>query len=195
MITRAPSALAICTTIEPTPPVPPLTNSVSPDCSLASRTRPMCGGDADEGAGGRRFVGHAGGSRIEPALVDGGIFGERALPAHESLVGSPDSVADFEFLGVWAQLFDDARQIGADDVRQRDVHLDRAAANIRIDRIDGRGFHADEHLVAGWFGRGQVADDDGFGGAGLGDVGGFHGGLLLDRVAKTASDGRGFMQW
>ena len=34
MTTRAPMALAICTTIEPTPPVPPLTNKISPGLQL-----------------------------------------------------------------------------------------------------------------------------------------------------------------
>ena len=43
-----------------------------------------------------------------------------------------------------------------------DVHLDDAAADVRVDRID-RGADADEHLAAGRLGRRQVADDDGFG--------------------------------
>src|SRR5438093_433300 len=40
VITRPPIALTICTTIEPTPPVPPLTNTVSPLLSPAHRNRP-----------------------------------------------------------------------------------------------------------------------------------------------------------
>jgi hypothetical protein len=39
-MTRAPTAFAICTTIEPTPPVPPLTKTHSPACKWAQRNSP-----------------------------------------------------------------------------------------------------------------------------------------------------------
>src|SRR5436190_1234235 len=41
-MTRAPAALPIWTTVEPTPPLPPFTKSVSPCRSLAQRKRPRC---------------------------------------------------------------------------------------------------------------------------------------------------------
>ena len=41
-ITRAPVIFAICTTIEPTPPVPPLTKIVSPAFRSARLNRPKC---------------------------------------------------------------------------------------------------------------------------------------------------------
>ena len=84
------------------------------------------GSDADERAGGGRFVAHAVGNWIEPALIDGGVLGKRALPAEQALVGSPHAVADFEALRVGTNFLDDARQVAADDERQRDVHRDRA---------------------------------------------------------------------
>ena len=52
------------------------------------------------------------------------------------------------------------------------------AADVRVDRVERGGFHAHEHLAAGGHRRGQVADDDVFGRAGLFDVGGFHGEIL-----------------
>ncbi len=167
VITRAPSAFDICTTIEPTPPVPPLTNSVSPAFNRAVAHEAEVCGDAHERAGGGGFVGHAVGNGIEPALVDRGILGKCALPAEESLVAAPHAVADFESLRVWAELLDDAGQVAADDERQRDTHLDRAGADVRIDRVECGGLYAHQHLAAGGLGRGQVADDDVFGRARL----------------------------
>ena len=93
VMTLAPMALDICTTIEPTPPVPPLTNSVSPRLQLGVAHEAEVGGDADERAGGGRFVAHAVGSWVEPVLVDGGVLGECALPAEQALVGAPDAIA------------------------------------------------------------------------------------------------------
>ena len=126
--------MAICTTIEPTPPLPPLTKIVSPGFQLGFAEQAQMGRDADQGTGGGVFVVHVGRRGIEPLLIDGAVLGKRALPAHQPLVRSPDAVAHLESLRLRPHGFDRAGQVAADDERLGQLPIVRAVAEVRVDR-------------------------------------------------------------
>ena len=114
------------------------------------------------------------GRRIEPTLVDRGIFGERALTAQQSLVAAPDAVALAELRHGRPNRLDHAGQIAADHKRLRQVHRIHARPDVRIDRIDGHRLDLDQHLVVGGFRFGQVAENDVLRWSWLFDVRRFH---------------------
>src|SRR5262249_15484242 len=65
---------------------------------MSTAKKSNVGRDGNQRHGRRLSVGDADRRRIEPALVDRRVFGERALPAEESLIRSPNPVADLETL-------------------------------------------------------------------------------------------------
>ncbi len=105
------------------------------------------GRDAHQRHGGGVLVGDFLGRGIKPALVDGGIFGERPLAAQQPLIAPPDPVAFAIFRRRRADRLDHPGQVAADNKRLRQVHRIHAGADVRIDRIDGHRLDLDEHLA------------------------------------------------
>ena len=166
--TLAPTAFAICTTIEPTPPVPPLTKTVSPALSLAPRNSPRWAVMPTRATAAAVLVAtpRPASGRASPRATQA-ILGERALPAEQALVGAPDAVADLEPL--------DASGPTASTVPARSQPRtngfgsgigDRAGADVGVDRVDGDGRDLDPHFAGLRLGVGQVAVADDVGGAG-----------------------------
>lgn len=103
--------------------------------------------DAHEGNGGGILVEHVGGRGIQPALLDARELGKGSLPAGQALVRAPHTVAGLEALRLGANRFDNPREIGADDERQRQVHFHHPGANVGVDRVDRDGADPDEHFA------------------------------------------------
>src|SRR5262245_29602980 len=104
---------------------------------------------------------------MKPALVDCGILGKRSLAAEHTLIRSPHAIADAKSAHARSDSFDRARQIAADDERQRDVHLHGAAADVSVDRIERRCRDLNQNLPRGWLWLRKFPHDDTFRRAGL----------------------------
>ena len=96
-----------------------------------------------------------------------------------------DAIALLEARGMRAGLVHRSGQVAADDERELQRHGDRACADVGIDGVDGDRAHLDADFACFGLGRGQIAVDDRFGGAGLVDVGSFHRGSTKDEGRST----------
>ena len=132
-------------------------------------------GDSNERDRSGRFVVHAVWHRVKPLLIDGREFGERPLPPQQSLVRPPNAIARLEPRGPIADRFDDAGEIATDDERIRCTHVNGAAADVDVDRVEGGRGDLHKHLPRGWRRRWQFADDDFVGRTRLVDIRGAHG--------------------
>jgi len=81
-----------------TPPLPPFTKIVSALLQFRRRATTVRGARLmpTNALPGRMFIRNAIGRRIQPAFVHGAILGEGALPAQQSLIAAPDTVARLE---------------------------------------------------------------------------------------------------
>ena len=142
------------------------------------------GGDADQRAGGRRFVAHAVGNRIEPALFDGGVFGERALPA-QSPWSVPQTRSPTLNRFAFGPSFSTTPARSQPTMNGSGMSIFTVPLRMYVSiGFTAAAFTRTSTWLAGRLGCGQVADDDGFGRAGLGDVGGFHGWTPVCRVLR-----------
>ena len=149
--------------------------------------QPQPGSNAHQGNGRRLFIADRIRNRVQPGLIDGRVFGKRALAAEQSLVTGPDARAGRK-PSAGGPAFDNSSQIAADDKRRWQLHLHISAADIGIDRIDGHGSHANQHLRARGLWLREVSVHDCFRRPRLLDVGGFHfqSTLLLKMVREQA---------
>ena len=131
-------------------------------------------GDRHQRGGRRIAIGDAVGRGIEPPLIDGGEFCERALPPQQTLIGSPDPHARPQAVDLAADSDDFTRQVAANDERQGQRHGDSAAPDVRIDWVDCAGPHANQHVPRPRHRIGQVAVHDHLGRARPLDEGRLH---------------------
>ena len=113
------------------------------------------GGDADQRQGHDILVADALGNRMQPALVHGGEFGERARAPLRPLARRPNPVAHFEVFDARADLDHRAGEVPAEDEGERQFGRDGAAPNIDVDRVHIHGGHLDQALPARRFGGGR----------------------------------------
>src|SRR5262249_6519228 len=89
-----------------------------------------------------------------------GEFRERALPAEQTLVGPPDTVADLEAVCTRSGGLDGSGKVAAGDEGFGKRHCHGAGADVDVDRVERRGAYADEHFALSGLRRGQFADAD-----------------------------------
>ena len=117
--TRAPTARAIWITHRSDPAGAAVDEHVFAHLQLRLAEQPQVRGDADQRRGRRVLIGDFLGRRIEPALVDRGVLGERSLASEQPLVAAPDAVALAILRHARPDRLDHAGQIAADDKRLR----------------------------------------------------------------------------
>ena len=144
-------------------------------------------GEAHQSARGNCLIAKTIRNWIQPAFIHRGVLRKSALPPMSTLVRSPYSIADFVTLRLRTNLFDNSRQVATADKWQWKIHLNHAAAYIRIDGIKCGSLHAYEHLAAHWLGSWQFTDDDVFRRTRLIDVCSFHDGLLQAHRRKAGA--------
>ena len=105
------------------------------------------GRDADERDRGGLVIRDAGGRRVKEFLRSANELRARPLPAEQPLIGAPHALADLEAFDARADRVHGARDIGPGDERRRQRHLDDTGANVRVDRIERRGCHANADLA------------------------------------------------
>ncbi len=131
--------------------------------------------DPHQGLAGGLGVGLVWRGRIGEGLVDRGELGRGPLAAEHPQVRPPDPVADLVTGRAGAEGLDRPGEVGPADERERHRHRHHPRPDVEVDRVQGRRADPHQDLAGARLGAGQVADLDGFGGAGLLDVGGSHG--------------------
>ena len=101
---------------------------------------------SDESARRSRLIANISWRRIQPAFIDGAVFGERSLPAHQALIRSPHPIADFASSCVGANRFDRACQITTDDEGLRQLPVVRSVTDVSINGIQRDCADFDQNL-------------------------------------------------
>ncbi|GIS61540.1 MAG: hypothetical protein CM1200mP2_37650 [Planctomycetaceae bacterium] len=139
---------------------------------------------SDKSPSRQQLAGHPIGTTVQPLLIDGRQFRERAGPSQQALVRTPHPITDRETVNTIAACLDYTRQVTPDRVRIIQLDGHQATADIGVDRIDRHRLGSHQHLARPRFGIGQVPVLDHIGITGPGDVGGFHDGSSMSRPAS-----------
>ena len=114
--------------------------------------------DSDQSVGGKILIAERIWRSIKPHRIDDGLLGKRSLTPHQTLIGTPDALADSPIPHMRSDLNDSARKIRADHIRVRQRPKVSPIANISVDRIDRDRVNLDQDRIVVQHRRRYLAD-------------------------------------
>ena len=114
--------------------------------------------DSDQSVGGKILIAERIGRGIKPHRIDDGLLGKRSLTPHQTLIRSPDALADSPIAHMRTDLNDSARKIRSDHIRVRQRPKVSSIANIGVDRIDRNRMNLDQDRIIVQHRRRYLAD-------------------------------------